>query len=71
MIYYFLLYLAVEAVGILVFKYFRKTYGAKNQGQTTSKRPFWNGVMERLFLHIALLSGCANLVWGFENCHQN
>ncbi|MDR7128221.1 hypothetical protein J2X69_000549 [Algoriphagus sp. 4150] len=46
-------YLASELVAYFVFKLVRMKY-LKNYG---SRRPMWNGIIERMFIYLCLISG--------------
>lgn len=46
-------YLVSEVLAYFIFKLVRKKY-LKSYG---SKRPMWNGIIERLFIYLCLISG--------------
>ncbi|SFT52904.1 hypothetical protein SAMN04489724_1167 [Algoriphagus locisalis] len=46
-------YLASEVIAYIIFELVRMKY-LKNNG---SKRPMWNGIIERIFIYLCLISG--------------
>lgn len=50
---FILFYLISELVAFFVFRKIRKYY----LGNSGTRRPMWNGIIERIFLYICLLSG--------------